>query len=59
MTINEIQHEIDRLYSSLTWLRGKDKDVKAGEIIAQINQLQAVHDAMVYAGVRDDEELGG
>lgn len=55
MTLSEIQYKIDKLYARLTWVKGANKDEQRDKIIAEINQLQAVYDAMVYAGVRDGE----
>ena len=46
MTREQIQAEIERLYYKLTWAKGVEKK---DQIIAEINRLQAIYDAMVDA----------
>ena len=46
MTREQIQQEIERLYYKLTWAKGVEKK---NQIIAEINRLQAIYDAMVEA----------
>lgn len=46
MTRAEIQAEIERLYYKLSWAKGREKK---DQIIAEINRLQAIYDAMVEA----------
>ena len=50
MTRAEIQAEIERLYYKLSWAKGREKK---DQIIAEINRLQAIYDAMVEANEYD------
>ncbi|MBQ7798513.1 MAG: hypothetical protein IJ371_05260 [Clostridia bacterium] len=56
MTRTEIQAEIERLYYKLTWIKGKNKKEQIGQIIAEINRLQAIYDAMVDANEYDGRD---